>query len=424
MAELNRLTAARAAREIAAGKITCEALVRDCLDRIAERDASVQAWVHCDPEHAIAQARTIDGRGARGVLAGVPVGVKDVIDTCDMPTQCNSPIYEGYRPRTDAACVALARRAGGVVLGKTVTTEFATRMPGPTRNPLNLEHTPGGSSSGSAAAIADWMVPLAFGTQTGGSTIRPAAYCGIVGYKPSFNTINRAGLKFVAESLDTIGVLARTVEDCALAVHALSARTLPDFSARRPRPPRIGFCRTSRWEKASSASCSLLETAAATLARAGAPLLDFALPDHFDALHDEQEAISTFEGAHALAYERYTYPELLSDHLRGRLEKHAPRAVYEAATRHVRECALAFHDLTRDFDVLLTPAAVGEAEKDITNTGSALFNRMWTLLGVPAVTVPAGAGPHGLPLGVQLVGRFDEDEIVLTAAEWVHQTLV
>ena len=244
--ELNRLSAADAARQIAAGRMTSEQLVRACLDRIAAREGEVRAWAHCEPDAAIAQAREVDRAGARGVLGGVPVGFKDVIDTADMPSEYNSPIYRGHRPRADAACVALVRDAGGVVLGKTVTTEFAWRVPAQTRNPHNPGHTPGGSSSGSAAAVADFMAPLAFGTQTGGSTIRPAAFCGIVGYKPSFGTINRAGLKALAESLDTIGILARTVEDCALLAHAVSARPVPDFAAEAIRPPRVGLCRTPR----------------------------------------------------------------------------------------------------------------------------------------------------------------------------------
>ena len=424
MPELNHLTAARAARDVAAGKITSEALVRDCLDRIRERDRDVQAWVYCDPDGAIAQAREIDRKGARGPLAGVPVAFKDVLDTSDMPTEYNSPIYKGYRPRTDAACAALTRRAGGVVLGKTVTTEFATRIAGPTRNPLNLEHTPGGSSSGSAAAVADFMAPLAFGTQTGGSTIRPAAYCGVVGYKPTFNTINRSGMKIVSDSIDTIGVIARTVEDCALLVHAVASLPMPDFSVKLPHAPRVGFCRTSRWDKASAASQQTVEAAAQTFARAGAPVKDFVLPDAFDALYDEQEIIANYEGAHALAHERFTFPELLSDHLRGKLAEFAPkRDAYEKALRHVRACGLALRDLMRDFDVLLTPATVGEPEKGITNTGNSLFNRVWTVLRVPAVTVPAGRGPLGLPLGIQLVGAFEADRTVLEVAEWAHQAI-
>jgi amidase len=423
MSELNRLSASEAARRIAAGTLTAEALVRDCLERIADRDRHVEAWVHIDPEAALEQARAIDKGRIGGVLAGVPVAFKDVIDTFDMPTGYNSPIYRDYRPRIDSSCAAMVRRAGGIVLGKTVTTEFASRMPGPTRNPHNLEHTPGGSSSGSAAAVADFMVPLAFGTQTGGSTIRPAAYCGIVGYKPSFGTINRAGLKLLGESLDTIGVMARTVEDCALLVHAVSARALPDFSSGQP--PRIGVCRTSRWKDASDASQNALTAAASALGKSGATMTDFDLPAGFDALYDEQELIMNFEAARSLADERFRNPDLLSDHLRTKLEAHwsMPRAKYEGAMRHARECRWAFDSLFGKVDVLLTPSAPGEAPKGIESTGSSLFNRNWTLLGVPCVAVPQGRGPQGLPVGVQIVGRYDDDARVLAAAHWVAQAL-
>ena len=425
MSSLNRLTAAEAARQIAAGTITSEALVRDCLDRIDQRDGEVRAWVHCDRDAAIAQARAVDQGGRRGALAGVPVAFKDVIDTCDMPTQYNSPIYRDHRPRADAACAAMVRKAGGVVLGKTVTTEFATRTPGPTRNPHNLDYTPGGSSSGSSASVADFMVPLAFGTQTGGSNIRPAAYCGIVGYKPSFGTINRAGLKSLSESLDTIGVMGRTVEDCALLMHVVSARTMPDLETKLSRAPRIGFCRTARWKDASPATHTALETAASSLATAGAHVRDFALPDAFDHLYEAQELIMNFEAARALAYERFNHADLLSTHLRNKLQEHweMPRSRYEEAMRLARECRQVFDGLFSDVDVLLTPSAPGEAPKGLESTGSSLFNRNWTLLGAPCVTVPCGRGPHGLPLGIQIVGRYDDDARVLQAAEWVRQAL-
>ncbi|MBI4204144.1 MAG: amidase [Betaproteobacteria bacterium] len=425
MNDLNHLTAAEAARRIAAREISSEELVAACLERIRQRDGEVQAWVHCDPEGALAQARASDKAKAEGALAGVPVGFKDVIDTADMPTQYNSPIYRGHRPRTDAACVAMVRRAGGIVLGKTVTTEFASRTPGPARNPHNLAHSPGGSSSGSAAAVADFMTPLAFGTQTGGSTIRPAAYCGIAGYKPSYGTINRAGLKQLAESLDTIGVMARTVEDCALLVNAVSARPMPDLSTRLAQPPRIGLCRTSRWKEASPAAQSALENAATALARHDALIREFDLPPDFDRLYDEQMLIMNFEAARALAPERFTHPELLSDYLRNKLEEHwtMPPEPYRTAMRHARECRQAFTGMFADIDVLLTLSAPGEAPEGISSTGSSLFNRNWTLLGVPCVTIPAGRGPKELPLGVQFVGCYDDDERVLRCAEWARSAL-
>jgi amidase len=425
MSSLNRLSASEAARQIAAGKITSEALVRDCLERIAERDGEVHAWVHCDADAALAQARAIDRSAGSGPLRGVPVAFKDVIDTFDMPTQYGSPIYEGHRPTSDAACVALVREGGGIVLGKTVTTEFATRQARATRNPHNLEHTPGGSSSGSAAAVADFMVPLAFGTQTGGSNIRPSAYCGIVGYKPSFGTINCAGMKHVAESLDTIGVMARTVEDCALLATAVSARELPDLVTKPSRAPRIGLCRTPRWQSASAATHAALESAATLLARAGAHLREFELPADFDALYPEQELIMNFEAARALAHERRAAPERLSEHLRQTLQQHweMPRSRFDDAMRHARACRQVFDGLFTGVDVLLTPSAPDEAPKGLESTGSSLFNRIWTLLGAPCVTVPFGRGANGLPLGIQIVGRYDDDARVLQAAEWVRQVV-
>jgi Asp-tRNA(Asn)/Glu-tRNA(Gln) amidotransferase A subunit family amidase len=423
MNDLNLLGAAEAARLIAAGRITSEQLVRACLDRIAVREGEVRAWAHCDPEAAIAQARAVDKAGAKGVLGGVPVGFKDVIDTADMPSQYNSAIYRGNRPRTDAACVALVRNAGGIVLGKTVTTEYAWRFPGPTRNPHNLAHTPGGSSSGSAAAVADYMAPLAFGTQTGGSTIRPAAYCGIVGYKPSFGTINRAGLKALAESLDTLGVMARSVEDCALLVHAVSGRALPDFAAAPVRAPRIGLLRTSRWKDASPDTQALLESTAAALSRKGAAVHEVEVPAEFDRLYEDQVLIMDYEAARALAWERSNHPDLLSDLLRNALTAAAatPRERYDETMRHARACRQLFAGVFSDCDVLLTPSATGEAPVGIQSCGSSLFNRSWTLLGVPCVTIPMGRGASGLPLGVQFVGDYGDDKRLLIAAEWARR---
>lgn len=423
MKELGKLSAAEAARLIAAREISSVALIEACLARIAEREPQVQAWAHLDREGALARAREIDSSGAGGLLAGVPLAVKDVIDTAELPTQYNSSIYRGHRPRADAACVAMARCVGAVVLGKSVTTEFASRTPGPTRNPHDPSHTPGGSSSGTAAAIADFMVPFGFGTQTGGSVIRPAAYCGVVGYKPSFGTINCAGLKHLSESLDTIGVMGRTVEDCALLVHAVAARTLPSFAADL-QMPRIGVCRTSRWKDALPETQAALERAAAALAKHGAQVREFELPQHFDALYDEQVVIAGFEAARAMAWEANAHPEELSDHMRRHVEEHlrAPYGDYAQALRHARVCRAEFAAATSGFDVLLTPSAPGYAPTGIESTGSSLFNRNWTLLHVPCVTIPM-PGEERLPLGLQLVGRIDEDERVLVAAEWVRRAV-
>ena len=424
--ELNSYSASQAAREIARGSATSVALVTSCLERIAAREPDVHAWAFIDPDLALAQARACDQGTSRGPLHGVPVAFKDVIDTADMPTEYNSPIYRGHRPKYDAACVALARRAGAVVLGKTATTEFARSYPPATRNPHNLEHTPGGSSSGSAAAVADAMVPIALGTQTGGSTIRPAAFCGVVGFKPSFNMINRAGLKFAAESLDTIGVIARTVEDVALFTHAVSAMTLPDFESLPGRMPRVGLCRTATWDLADSATHEKLELAAATLARKGARVSDFTLGKNFAQIYEDHGVVSDYDSPRGSAYEYENHRELLSASLAKQLESgwSVTRERYELAQRNGVKYRQLLSEMLRDYDFLLTPSAPGEAPHGIKSTGNSIFNRAWTLLGVPCVTVPAYQGPQGLPIGVQIVGDHGNDVQTLRWAHWVHSALL
>jgi Asp-tRNA(Asn)/Glu-tRNA(Gln) amidotransferase A subunit family amidase len=382
----------------------------------------VGAWAFLDADRALAQARRLDRERPRSPLHGVPVAIKDVIDTADMPTECNSPIYRGYRPMSDAACVAQLRQAGCVVLGKTVTTEFAYLHPAHTRNPHNPAHSPGGSSSGSAAAVADCMVPLALGTRTGGSTIRPAAYCGVIGYKPTFNTINRAGLKFVAESLDTIGILARTCEDAALLVEILAGLTLSDRAPSEASAPRVGLCRTPRWDESDEATHAAVERAASLCAKAGARVDDFELPAGSERLFDEHTRIQSYEAARALAWEYFNHADQLSDALRKRLEVgwRTPRDDYDAARRLARDCRRRLvHDF-RDYDFLLTPSAPGEAPRDLDTTGSSVFNRVWTLFGVPCVTLPFGTGPQGLPLGVQLVGQPGGDRKLLSWGRWLQ----
>ena len=268
------LSATEAARRIERGELTSVALTSECLERIAERDEQLRAWAFVNRDYALAQARALDRGPRRGLLHGIPFGIKDAIDTAELPTEYNSPIYRGHRPKADAACVMALKSAGAVILGKTVTTEFANNHPALTRNPHNPAHTPGGSSSGSAAAVADFMVPAALGTQTGGSVIRPAAYCGVAALKPSFGSINRAGLKMVAESLDTIGVFAREVEDLALSLEALSGRARPDFASFDGKP-RVGLCRTPRWALADAATQANLESAAQRLAQAGAQVRSY-----------------------------------------------------------------------------------------------------------------------------------------------------
>jgi Asp-tRNA(Asn)/Glu-tRNA(Gln) amidotransferase A subunit family amidase len=421
---LHELSAAEAARRIEAKELTAEALAAACLERIAARDDAVRAWAFLHAKQALAQARELDRAPRRSRLHGVPFGIKDIIDTEDLPTEYNSPIYKGHRPRADAACVALLRQAGCLVLGKTVTTEFANNHPSPTRNPHDPAHTPGGSSSGSAAAVADCMVPLALGTQTGGSVIRPAAYCGAFAIKPSFGSIIRQGTKFVAESLDTIGVFGRSAEDLALALEILSGRPAPDFASFTGKP-RIGLCRTPRWAEADALSQANLEQAAMRLQKAGAALSDFDLPAGSEALFDRHSLIMGFESARALAWEYLTAPEQISKSLKPRLDEgwQVTRAEYDAMRETARQCRRALAEAMRSVDFLLTPSAPGEAPRSHASTGDPVFNRAWTLLGVPCVTVPHGKGGHGLPLGIQLAGPMDGDSALLGWAHWAAKAL-
>ncbi len=419
MTEPSDLTATQALQRIRAGQLTPRDLLESCLARIAAREGAVRAFAFHDPALARAAAPLA------GALHGIPFAVKDVIDTDDQPSQYGSPIWAGHRPRADASCVAWARQAGAVIIGKTVTTEFATRTPGPTSNPHNPGHTPGGSSSGSAAGVAAGMFPLAFGTQTAGSIIRPAAYCGAVGYKPSYGTIDRAGMKVMSESLDTIGVIARSVADCALAVGAVARRDLGDPDTATGAVPRIGVCATVAGATALPETESLLAQAAGTLARAGARLRDQSLPPAFDALRLAQPIVMNAQSHAAMGWELAHHETQISDVLRERLAWGAAQgaAALDAACQTMRDLQAAFSDVMADLDILITPSAPGEAPAGLHATGEPSFNAAWTALHVPCVTIPCGTGPHGLPLGVQIVGRRGTDRATLAWAQWVASVL-
>ena len=421
MTQFNRLSATDAARKLATREITAVSLLADCLERIAERDSVVRAWTHVEIDAAMQRARALDAQPTTGLLHGLPIAVKDLIDTCDMPTSYGSPIYANHRPFADAACVALARAAGAIVVGKTVTTEFATFHPGPTRNPHNPAHTPGGSSSGSAAAIADWMVPLAFGSQTAGSIVRPAAFCGVVGYKPTYGTINRVGAKMISDSLDTLGTLARTVPDVALFVAALTGRRELVIERASSNSPRIGLCRTREWDRAQPETVAAFENAARAVGAAGASVRDVELPQRFAGLIDAQTAIMVHEVAQSLSHERLVHREKLSDDMIAMIDAGlaVPPERYDAARTLARECRAALSEIFRDVDVLLAPSAAGEAPAGMA-TGDPLFNRMWTLLHVPCIHLPTGVGPRGLPVGITVVGPIGADRATLLAADWTH----
>ena len=425
MTDPRSLSAREAARQIAERKLTAEALVTAYLDHIAARESVVGAWQYLDREQALAEARQRDVEPPRGPLHGVPIAVKDLIDTFDMPTAYGSPIYRDHQPAADASCVAIARAAGAVVLGKTVTTEFATFTPGKTANPRNPVHTPGGSSSGSAAAVADGMAPLAFGTQTAGSVIRPASFCGCVGYKPGFGLINRAGVKPLADTLDTVGVLARTVDDAAFFAGVLSERPALRHLAMPAQAPRFGIYRTPMWDEAEPATAAALDTARTALENAGAQVVELDIALAHQGLTEAQDKIMGFETVRSLADERIRHSAELSPGLAQLLD--AGMAIgaddYDAARALTATARAGLAGFFNGCDAILVPAAPGEAPAGFNYTGNPVFNRMWTLLGVPCVTVPARWGAGGLPTGVQLVGMVENDARLLACAAFLETAL-
>jgi Asp-tRNA(Asn)/Glu-tRNA(Gln) amidotransferase A subunit family amidase len=422
MTDLNRLSATAAARKLARREITAQALLADCIERISEREPTVHAWTFLDVDAAMRRARLLDSQSPSGLLHGLPIAVKDLFDTFDMPTAYGSPIYAGHRPASDAASVALARAAGAIVVGKTVTTEFATFHPGPTCNPHDARCTPGGSSSGSAAAVADSMVPLAFGTQTAGSILRPAAYCGVVGYKPTFGTLSRVGVKMISDTLDTIGGFARSVPDVALFVAALSGRDELMIDGPPADAPRIGLCRTYDWQRAEPETIAMFDDADRQLRAAGASVREVTLPPEFAGLTSAQIAVMVREVAQSLSHERFAHREALSAEMVAMID--AGLAVstkaYDAARSSARACRAMLPQVFADIDVLVAPSTMGEAPLGTVATGDPLFSRIWTLLHVPCVHVPLARGPRGLPLGVTVAGDLGCDQKTLLAAAWIH----
>jgi Asp-tRNA(Asn)/Glu-tRNA(Gln) amidotransferase A subunit family amidase len=421
---LNQFEAWQAAALLARREITAVDLVRACLDRISARDADVQAFVTLNADAALAHARQLDAGPVRGLLHGLPFGVKDLFDTFDLPTGYGSPIYEGGQPLADAAAVTLCREAGAVLLGKTVTTELANMFPGVTRNPHNLGHTPGGSSSGSAAAVADGMLPLALGTQTAGSLIRPAAFCGVVGYKPSHNRVPKAGVKSLSETLDTVGGFGRSVRDVALlgAVLTGDQRLADDSTFADTSTPRVGLCQTPEWALADEDTQQAWARAAIALGDHGRAM---ALPAELCGLVTIQKQVQAFETARSLSHERLHHATQLSPPLRALIadglaisgETHARNL---QATAVARQHVAALFD---SHDVLLAPSSLGEAPAGLAGTGDPLFCRTWTLLGLPCIHLPFARGKTGLPIGLQLVGAYGDDHRLMAAAHWVHARL-
>lgn len=402
--------------------LTSRVLLRDHLQRIEDVEPEIQAWETLDVAGALEQARACDLGPRRGILHGIPIGVKDIIDVAGLPSRCGSPIYAHNIAAADAACVALAKGAGAIVMGKTVTTELAWFHPGKTRNPHNPAHTPGGSSSGSAAAVASGMVPIAFGTQTAGSVIRPASYCGIVGFKPSFGLVPRAGVKSQSENLDTLGWMARCVDDIALMTEALtwdSAFRIGEAAA----VPRIGMLELPEHGQADDEMHSAMESAARIFAAAGANIRIITLPALFKTLNAAQQTVQLFEAARSYFSEYSQHKDQLSARLVGLLEQ--GRAVgwdeYRAARATIAACAHQLPSIFTNVDVMLLPAAPGAAPTGLEATGDPVFSRASTALHLPALTLPHFRSAGGMPLGIQLWGL--SDSTLLRAAKWAEQVL-
>lgn len=432
------LSATEAARRIGNGELSSEDYVRACLERIDETEGTVQAWTHIDPEYAVEQARRADEfrqTGADlGPLHGVPVGVKDIFDTHDMPTECGTPLFAGRQPTDDARAVSALRQAGAVILGKTVSTELAVYSPGKTTNPSDPLRTPGGSSSGSAAAVAANMVPLALGTQTNGSMIRPASFCGVYGFKPTFGAISRHGVLALSRPLDTVGVFARSVEDLALAAEPMIGFDERDPDTRlRARPhlvatamsepplaPNLAFIKSPVWEQADEDARGGFTELADYLSDHGD---DFELPQVFDSAVEWHRTIMYADLAKSLGRLYDDGKDRLSTKLRGMIEEgQGCLAVdYNRALDMIDVLYAGLERVFDRYDAIVTPATTGEAPLGLESTGDPVFCTLWTLMGLPAVSLPLLRGNNDMPIGVQVVGPRDDDARVLRTARWVDQ---
>lgn len=422
------LSAHEITRQVRAREVSAVSHVQRAFRVIDEHDDVVRAWSHLDRSGALGRAVRVDDGACEGTVSGIPVGVKDIFDTVGMPTEFGSKVHRGRRPVRNAAVLSLLVSAGAIPVGKTRTTEFAFFSPGPTVNPHNPGRTPGGSSSGSAAAVAAGMVPVALGSQTAGSIIRPAAYCGVVGYKPSFGLVPRAGVLVFAESLDTVGVFVRAVADAELfgaAMMGLAEIPVRVRSQAAVDRPTLILCRTDEWGLVDSSGQRAVERAVSVAVHAGAEIVERELPVASSALVQAHKTVMAFEASRALAFEASEHLESLSLELRHLLDVGAGTPFVE-----YRE-ALALRDVCRNelenwwgtADALLTPASLGEAPAGLAATGDPLVNRVWTLLGLPCVALPTGSGVEGMPVAVQIVGRAFDDGEVLRRARWLEEQL-
>lgn len=434
---LHGLTAAETARLIAGGALSSEEHVRACLARIEETEPTVQAWAHLDPDFALEQAREADRQRMRGLpcgpLHGVAIGIKDIIDVAGLPTEDGTVLHAGRLPRHDATVVSRLRAAGAVILGKTVTTELASYSPGKTRNPHNPEHTPGGSSSGSAAAVAAGQVPAALGSQTNGSIIRPASFCGVYGFKPSFGLLPRGGVLRLSRPLDHLGVLARSLEDLALITECVAGYDDGDPDTRPPRarpplaavlaqeppmPPKLALVRTPFWDRLDADAHGAFEELADSLGSHAEP---FELPESAARAIDWHRTIFEADLAASFELEVERGAEKLSASLRGQIERgrQVTAVEYQKALSRIEIVNEGFEELFANYDAIVTPATLGTAPKGLAATGDPLLATLWTYCGMPSLSLPLARGANGLPLGIQLVGARGDDARLLRTARWL-----
>ena len=438
---LNDISATQAVDKIRKGEITSEELVQDCLDKIEQIDGETEAWAYLNPDYALEQARRLDiirqAGDPMGPLHGIPVGIKDIIDTAHVPTEFGTPIHSGRIPFRDAWVVSRLRQAGAVIMGKTVTTELATYAPGKTKNPHDPNRTPGGSSSGSAAAVASNMVPAALGSQTNGSIIRPAAFCGVFGFKPSFGMIPRTGVLKQSSPLDQLGVFARSMDDVALLTQVLAGydevdpsttylRAVPPLvsvaAEDPPLPPKIGFVKTPVWDRADDMCKDAHEELCESL---GENIEEIELSLSFGHVLDHHKIIMETDLAYSYAHDYERAKDLLSDSLRGQIERGLgySAVAYQRALAQQAILDVILTELFQVYDALLTPSASGEAPIGLDNTGDPSFCTIWTFCGVPALNIPVFKGENGMPIGTQLVGAKNDDARLLRTANWLLRKL-
>jgi amidase len=420
----NVLSATKLSLLLGRGETTSVAVVESCLARIEERNATLRAWAHVDRDLALAQARARDAEPRRSPLHGVPIGIKDIFDTYDMPTGHGSKAFSGHRPTADSGIVALMRRAGLVILGKCATTEFATPIPIGVGNPRDLGRSPGVSSSGSAASVADDMTPLSLGSQTGGSTILPASFCGVVGFKASLTGLDRGGMRHLRPTLDSMGLFARELADIALLNSVLSGRSAvqpPKHAA----DLRVGVCHTINWSHAQPETVAALESTARALSAAGARVTDAEMPPIFDDIEQSFQIIATVEGARTMASDVAAHGHTMNHWLQEtrRAATTIDAARYEKAQLHALECQRALGEIFERCDVIITPSACGEATRDLTGVSDSAFNRIWTLMHGPCISIPAFKGPHGMPVGIQVVGPVGSDVRTIALAQCISGVL-